>query len=210
MKLGLEVCNLCYKSIPFISEDYNTQRIMPYTKGSIDQIICLCEYSGIIKSTLIKFKFFDKPGYYRVFSQLLLEKIQNMTSLRDVDIIMSVPLYRGKKRERGYNQSYLISNYLAKELKIKEGSRLLVRKKDTQSQSLLKKRNERYLNMKDAFEVSNASYLANKKVLLIDDIITTGFTLEECSKVLKKAGASMVIGAVIASSSDSFKKREVF
>lgn len=198
IKTKLEICSLCYNSIPFVSEQYCEQKLMTFTKNSIDQIICLCRYSGIIKSSLIRYKFFNKPGYHRTFARLLAERIQNMTDLNNIDIIASVPLYKKKKNERGYNQSLLISRQLAKELGIAEKSRLLERVKNTRSQSLLKNRSERYLNVKDAFIVNNSEQIINKTVLLVDDISTTGFTLEECAGALKKAGAIKVIGAVIA------------
>lgn len=199
----IEVCDLCYKKIPFINEKQSNDRIKVSPKGNIDYTICLCKYESIIKSSLIRFKFYEKPSYYRTFAKLLANKIKNMTNLDTIDIIISVPLHKKKKAQRGYNQSLLISRQLAKELCVIERSKLIKRIRNTDSQSLLKKKRERYLNVKDAFSVNNADSLVNKTVLLVDDISTTGFTLEECAKVLKRAGAKNIIGAVIASGNDA-------
>lgn len=195
---NMEICGLCYSSIPFVSEQYCEQKLMTFAKSNVDQLICLCRYTGIIKSSLLRYKFYNKPGYSRTFARLLAERIVNMTDLGRIDIITCVPLHKRKEQERGYNQSFLISRYLARELGIAENPRLLERTKNTGTQSLLKNRTDRYLNVKDAFAVNNLEQVINKTVLLVDDICTTGFTLEECAGALKKAGAKKVIGAVIA------------
>lgn len=197
-KTQLEICYSCYNNIPFVSEQYCEEKLMIFTKGNIDQIVCLCRYTGIAKSSLIRYKFFNKPGYYRIFARLLAERIQNMADSNVVDIIASIPLHKDKKNERGYNQSFLISKQLARELGIPEKSKALERVKSTKSQSLIRKWDERYFNVKEAFIVNAPEQFINKTVLLVDDICTTGFTLEECAGALKKAGAKRVIAAVIA------------
>lgn len=113
-------------------------------------------------------------------------------------MIISIPLHHKKELSRGYNQALLISKALSRELKIPECSGVLKRIKYTDAQSLLKK-GDRSINVKGAFRVINSDMIKDKSILLVDDILTTGSTANECSKVLKEAGARIVDAAVIAS-----------
>jgi ComF family protein len=190
----IDVCSLCYEKLPFICEG----KIKPEKGQYFDEVICVFEYSTIIKKAILKYKFFNKPHYYRTFALLLSDKINMMTIKPEIDIIISVPLHKSRQRSRGYNQSYLISRAVSKEIGVKEGSYLLLRVKETQSQSTLPK-NKRHSNIENAFKVLKHHEIKGKKILIIDDILTTGSTLNECSRVLKEAGALQVIAAVIAS-----------
>ncbi|HEX3027937.1 MAG TPA: ComF family protein [Clostridia bacterium] len=192
---GLEICGSCYDRIPFISI---THEKLLKTYGYLDDVICTCEYSGIIKESLIRYKFFDKSSYYRTFAQLLAQKVKKMTNYHEFDIITGVPLHKDREKKRGYNQSILISKILGRETGIREKPNLLKRIRSTNSQSLLSK-DERCLNVKGAFSVSDAAQLHDKSILLVDDVMTTGSTLEECARVLKDSGARSVTAAVIAS-----------
>lgn len=111
---------------------------------------------------------------------------------------MSVPLHRRRKIRRGYNQSLLISERVAGKLNKPDISRLLLRTKNTEAQSGLEG-DKRSSNVKNAFKVKDAGCLKNSTILLIDDILTTGSTINECCKVLKEAGAAKVHAAAAAS-----------
>lgn len=195
---SIDICDACYKKIPFFNESPKVFKNSYINKAIFDDVICLCEYTGIIKESIIRYKFFNKSNYYRTFAKLLSEKVKEMTIYAIFDIIISVPLFREKEYSRGYNQSYLISKELSKQIGIKEGSGLLKRVRNTEPQSLLAK-NERSRNIKDAFKVKNANKIKDKNILLVDDIFTTGSTIDECSRVLKASGAKRVVAAVIAS-----------
>lgn len=136
-------------------------------------------------------------SYYRVFARLLADKIKNTEELPNIDVILSVPLHKKKEQKRGYNQAYLITKELGRLLKTQEKSHVLKRIKNTESQSLLPKY-KRQSNVKGAFLVVYPSQIEGKNVLLVDDIITTGSTLNECSRILKEAGAKNVFVAVLA------------
>ncbi len=194
----IEICSGCHTKIPFIHGNIVETAGEKLYKSHCDGIICACEYSGIIKEGLIKYKFFDKASYYRAFAKLLSNRIKNMTRNTKFDIIISVPLHKERERIRGYNQALLISKFVSRELGVAENSRVLRRIRNTQSQSLLNKE-ERHVNIRDAFSVSGACEISGKTILLIDDVLTTGSTVNECSRVLKEAGAKAVIAAVVAS-----------
>ena len=192
----IEICDACFPLIPFFNDD-----IIKFGKkhddNFYDDVICLCEYTGIMKQAIKKYKFFDKPQYYRTFGRLLSEKMKKVTNYQNFDIIISIPLHKRKEALRGYNQSYLITKVLSRELGVPEKSYLLVRVRNTSTQSLLAKAARRS-NVKDAFRVKNSSSIMGKTVLLVDDVFTTGNTLNECSRILKQAGAKEVVAAVIA------------
>jgi len=109
----------------------------------------------------------------------------------DYDLIVPVPLHHRKKRERGFNQSELLGRRLSRLTGIAFSRRKLIRCRYTRTQTRLNPK-ERKMNVRGAFRVSDGKYFGRKKLLLIDDVYTTGATVNECSLTLKKAGASRV------------------
>ncbi len=194
----IDICSSCFTKIPFWERAYVAGKAENNNKRYFDTVVCVCEYTGIIKRAVIKFKFFNRASYYRALSKLLAEKLKKMTNNHKFDIIVSVPLHKSRERHRGYNQAFLISRALSREIDIPECSGALKRIKNTATQSLLKK-NDRLLNTRNAFVVNSSKKLYKKSILLVDDIFTTGSTINECSRVLKEAGAAYVCAAVIAS-----------
>jgi competence protein ComFC len=111
--------------------------------------------------------------------------------------LIPVPLDKKKLKARGYNQSEELAKELSKIMKIPVISGNLIKIKPTKPQMELSKE-EREINLKDAFQIKNPADLAEKKMFLVDDVYTTGSTMEECAKVLRKAGAKQVWGITIA------------
>ena len=194
----VEICEPCLAKVPFIRGDTAMAGARILKNSYFDKVICLCRYWGIIKQSLIRYKFFNKSGYYRTFAKLLSDEVKRMTNLEKFDIIISVPLHQSKQHIRGYNQSLLLTRELSRQIGIVESSGIMSRTKRTNAQSLLP-RDGRYLNVKDAFRLNDAIKIRNKVILLVDDILTTGYTVNECSRLLKEAGAKEVVVAVIAS-----------
>jgi ComF family protein len=112
-------------------------------------------------------------------------------------ILIPVPLAKKKLKKRGYNQSEEIAKELSKNIGLPLFTDCLQKEKETPAQMELKKE-ERLKNIKGAFSVSNLEKIKNKKILLIDDIYTTGATMEECARILKHAGAREVWGVAVA------------
>lgn len=113
-----------------------------------------------------------------------------------VDFIIPIPLHKVRKRERGYNQSEEIAKILSSHFSIEMETTILKRTSYTQTQTYLTAE-ERQKNLMDAFKVISPKII-HKSVLLVDDVITTGSTLNTCAKILKSAGATQVIGCSIA------------
>ena len=146
-------------------------------------------YDDFIRKNIIQYKFGDQAYRYKSFVKFMLKDKKICGFFKKYDIIIPVPISKERKIERGYNQSELIVKELVKALKnIDIGTNILYKIRNTPAQSSLNQEQRRY-NLKDAYEVRNFEKIKNKKILLFDDIYTTGSTVEECSKVLKRAGA---------------------
>jgi len=123
-----------------------------------------------------------------------------MTTERDrfeADVVVPVPLHRQRERERGYNQAALISKPLAKRLRLPHKALLLMRTKARPDKRILTLE-ERWESVRDAFATRPGSQVDNLRVLLIDDVLTTGATLDACARALREAGAKSVIGLTVA------------
>ena len=113
------------------------------------------------------------------------------------DVVVPVPLHRDRLRERGYNQAELLSQPLAKKLGLPHKGILLVRTKPRPDKHVLTLR-ERWESVRGAFATRPGSQVDNLRVLLVDDVMTTGATLDACAKVLRDAGAKAVVGLTVA------------
>jgi ComF family protein len=147
-------------------------------------------HEGILRDCVHRLKYQNDIGLGEVLAELiansvLLEGIQ-------IDLIAPVPLSKKRLEERGYNQAAIIAYPLALILKKEYLSKGLQRIRETRSQVELN-RLERTSNVTDAFECNNTS-ISGKTVLLVDDVITTGSTMEACSQALIRAGARQVVG----------------
>jgi len=114
-------------------------------------------------------------------------------------LLVAVPLHRTRRKSRGFNQAELIARAAVKKLphELELASNILIRQRDTVSQVGLS-REERIENMRGAFRVSDAARVKGRQVIVVDDVMTTGTTLSECARVLKRAGAEEVWAATVA------------
>lgn len=169
------ICNKCQKA-----------------KIYYDEFIYFKEYKDILKNKMLEYKFYDKKYLKNFFAEELSKILVNI----EVDYVTGVPITKQRMMERGYNQTNLIANRVGKILDIEYVPDLIVKTKNTEHQSKLTKE-ERKNNVKDSFRIADKYNILDKKILLIDDIFTTGATVNECSKILKKSNAKKVIVATI-------------
>ncbi len=113
-------------------------------------------------------------------------------------IVLPIPLHPVRKKEREYNQSLWIARGIFCDFPDIVEENLLVRARYTSTQTKLT-RIKRQKNVRDAFEIADRKAVAGKTIVLVDDVITTGATLNECARILKKAGAERVVGVAAAS-----------
>ncbi len=195
--MPIYICEKCVGEIYYYENSVLSLNLPLGIQNNCDGLLCVGRYSGSLKETLRRFKFSNKSSYYRALGKLLALKIQNTKQIDSFDVIVPVPLHKSRQKHRGYNQAELMAEQIAKTLKIPCEKNLLIKSVATNSQSMLK-RTERLLNLEDAFMAVSDGLIAHKNILLIDDIVTTGSTVNQCCKALKRAGAEKVIAGVIA------------
>lgn len=154
----------------------------------------LFKYEGEIRDKLLKYKFRDYSYLYKFFSEII---INNCNLKNNYDIILPVPIHKKRKQTRGYNQSELIAKEVAKNVNVEYSKKVLIKAIDTVPQSTLNQ-HQREKSVLGIYKVINSQIIKDKNILLIDDIYTTGSTLNECSKVLKQNGAKSVDVLTIA------------
>lgn len=154
----------------------------------------LFKYEEGIRDKLLKYKFRDYSYLYKFFSEII---INNCNLKNNYDIILPVPIHKKRKAKRGYNQSELIAKEIAKNINVEYSNKVLIKTIDTVPQSTLNQ-SKRMSNVLGIYKVINEQKIDKKSILLIDDIFTTGSTVNECSKVLKQNGAKLVDVLTIA------------
>lgn len=218
-KEGKWMCKACLNKLPFNSfqlcpvckKTDRYGRVCPgcAAETSLDGVMSPMSYENILIAKAIKtFKYKFIIGIKHHLADIAISYIENMilNSKNDMPgmlaklndhIVIPVPLHRKRKRWRGFNQSEEIAELFAAYFNIKLDSSSLIRTKNRPPQADLKGA-ERRKNLKDCFEVKNPGSIKDKAIILIDDVFTTGSTLNECAKALKAAGAGEVWGLIIA------------
>jgi ComF family protein len=156
-----------------------------------DEHLYIFAYAGVIRKAILKYKFNDKSYIYKTFVKILLKNEKFVEKIKTYDIILPIPVSKKRERTRGYNQSELIATEMARLVNIKVANNCLYKEKEIISQSNLNKE-ERAENIKGAFSVYNSKKLVNKNVLIVDDVYTTGSTVNECSRLIKETGCNKI------------------
>lgn len=155
----------------------------------IDDIYCAVYYTQYIAGAMHNFKYNDARYLCRALASLI-----TLPDKWDIDCIVPIPLHKSRRRKRGYNQSTLIAEELCKRYDLCIDESLVERTVNTQSQRTLGQA-QRAENIIGAFSVTGDA--VGKRILIIDDVFTTGATMNECAKALKNAGASKVYAATV-------------
>ena len=151
-----------------------------------EEHLYIFSYEGIIRKMILNYKFQEKSYLYSTFVNFLLKNEKFFEFIKKYDTIVPVPISQKRQRQRGYNQSELIARKLAKEANLSLAHRNLKKIKNIIEQSKLNKI-QRQRNIQGAYELRKKEQLAEKNILLFDDIYTTGSTVKECCKILKQA-----------------------
>ncbi|HCC54068.1 MAG TPA: amidophosphoribosyltransferase [Desulfobulbaceae bacterium] len=152
-------------------------------------------YEELLKKVVHRFKYQGKTDCLPSFARFA-RNLPQLTETKKIDLIVPVPLHQSRLRERGFNQALLLARaFFPKDQRIIPN--LLIRSRPTAPQTGFSGAARR-TNLKNAFAVINPHRLTGKKILLVDDVFTTGTTVNECAKVLKKAGAIEVIVLTLA------------
>ena len=158
----------------------------------------LFPYLSPLREAICSFKYQGKHTMARPLARLMIGALPRGI---DVDTIIPVPLHRSRLREREFNQSLLLADQLSRHLVCPVSATNLVRIAATDPQTTLT-RQARLRNLRQAFAVRRPQDIAEKRILLVDDVFTTGTTLNECAKTLRKAGSGPVIALTLARTVD--------
>ena len=182
-------CGTCGRSLKGLADSVNCcgecRGREPYYERSWSAFL----YEGAAREALHLLKYSKKIYLGRLFRGLIIPYVnKNPDILSGIDGVIAVPLHNVKFRERGFNQALILADSLSAEFGVKNLSACLKRLVLTRPQSELD-RGQRADNVRGTFEVSRPALIKGKGLLIVDDLFTTGATLNECARVLKKGGA---------------------
>lgn len=200
---SIPVCDECLKKLP-----YNNNKICSICGSPILSMADVCDRC---QSKERIYLFSRTPLIYRDEASLLIKKFKYdnhkylakffayfmaQTYLKNnyhCDLIIPVPLHIKRLKERGFNQAKLLCDELSKLVKVETRDDILLRVKQTKTQTKLSY-TERQQNLDNAFKAVNKKFIKDKNILVVDDVFTTGATIENCAKMLKNSGAGNIFG----------------
>lgn len=180
------------------------QRELPWlTDGEAEltgEFFSLCaaplRYQDKVRDSVRRYKFKGRRGYHKLYGRLVAQCVHDHLAGR-YDLITWVPLSPNRKKERGYDQAFLLASAVALELG-EVAVETLRKERNTDPQSGLTEDAQRRANVLGAYTPVDRSLVAGKRVLIIDDVVTTGSTLSECARTLRTMGAEDVVCAALA------------
>ena len=183
-------CDNCTESLPYADNQGRQD-------GDVfDFCVSPLYYTSVVRRSILRYKFRGASHYAGVYGKFLADCIRENPDI-EYDIISWVPLSNKRERTRGYDQAMLLALATALELET-VAVEVLKKPFDVKAQSDLGDKSERIANISGAFVVSDLELIAGKRILLIDDVVTTCSTLDECARVLLSAGATGVLCAALA------------
>lgn len=159
-----------------------------YSLGPYDE-----RYSRLVKAA----KYGPKPGLARLLGKMLADRLAESPHLRKIDAVCAVPMHHGKRSKRGFNQSDILAEEVAYQLDLEFYPDELIQPRPSRDQIGLSVP-ERFANVRDVYAAADDFALSGKSILLIDDVTTTGATLNAAARTLKDAGAAIVAAATVA------------
>ena len=177
---------------------------LPWTRANggqpvdyIDRCVSPLWYRGVVKESFHRYKFGGRTGYARAYGAIMARCAASEFGPKGWDLITWVPLSRERYQQRGYDQAMLLA--MATALALDDVAvETLKKSQDVPAQSTLSDPAQRRANVLGAYEVPDPELVQGKRILLVDDVVTTGSTLSECACTLLNAGAASVIAVTLA------------
>ena len=185
---GDVICSRCRKDLPWAAD-------RPRKATFVKSVTAPLYYEGNVRYSILNFKFRATPARGRAYGRLVGEAVKRQGI--DFDVLTWVPLSRQRLRHRGYDQAELIARG-AGEVLGREPVPLLQKKRDVPPQSRIRTPEARRANISGCYEVADPRSAEGRRILLVDDIITTGSTVSECARMLMLSGAKQVSAAAVA------------
>ena len=194
-----DLCHRCREAAPeFIRAKRNFHLIAHWT--------AVWYYKDGVRNSIRRFKFYNARGYADFFAKAIAIKLREESFPADFDVLTWVPVSPLRRFSRGYDQSELLARALGKELGVTPVPGLK-KFRHTRPQSGIRNSAERRANVFNAYQGINQSAFSGKKVLLVDDVVTTGATASECAKTLLVSGATHIFLAAIAATPNHKSRR---
>jgi len=195
------ICTDCLYNLPFTNFHLQPGNIVAqqfWGKIKVEEAYSLYYFSkgGKVQNLMHHFKYKNMPGIGNMLGNIAGKQLSANEQFASVDYIIPVPLHKNRLKQRGYNQSTCFANGLAQKLQATVEDNNLVRVKATETQTH-RSRFARFENMQEVFVVKDPEKLRDKHILLVDDIVTTGSTLEACGiQLLKITGLKLSIATI--------------
>lgn len=187
--IGEPKCQKCGKQMD--KEDEIYCKDCRAKERAFDRGVAVFEHKGKLKESIYKFKYGNKRKNALYYGRVAVEVYGRQFDEWKIDAVVPVPIHKKREIKRGYNQAQVFAEEVSKRTGINLEKNIIIRKKNTTPQKELSSE-MRYLNLKNAFAVDCDRMKGIENVLLVDDIFTTGNTVDACSRILKKAGVKHV------------------
>ena len=191
-----DICEECEKTLPFTKGDSIYQKF-PF----VDKCISPLYYKDYVRRAVLRFKFAGCSCYSRRLGGIMSECAENNLDCGSIDMVSCIPLSRKRMHDRGYNQAELLAKEISKKVGV-EYLPTLKKIRHNTAQSTIKDSKQRAANVIGAYRVVDAEKVKGKYILLVDDVVTTGSTVSECARILKKSGAKAVYCVTLARRED--------
>ncbi len=191
-----DICRECEEKLPYTVGDSAMQKF-PF----IDKCVSPLYYKDKVRASVHRYKFGGCSAYSRRYAALMSDCVENNLDCRSIDVISWIPLSKKRLRQRGYDQARL----LAEEIAAKTGlpcRQLLQKVKNNSAQSLTRDAKQRRKNVAGVYALDDGADVSGLRILLVDDVVTTGATMSEAARILRKAGAKSVFGVTLARHED--------
>lgn len=199
---NLQICITCRHDLPvtnFHFDDSEYVKKVFYGRIEIENATALLRFhkKGIVQQLMHNLKYHGHENIGELLGDWLGEELASIESYNEIDLVIPVPLYKTKLKKRGYNQVAKFGQCIAKALNADYEDNVLVKTSATKTQ-VFKNRESRWLQKDGIFTVQNEERLRGKHILLVDDIITTGATIEACANILTKTHNNKLSVATMA------------
>lgn len=195
------LCDECWKNIDFIIHPFCDLCGLPNINGTCSdcnakpprygKLRTIAFYEGALQQAIHLFKFEGRINLAKFLIKLIVYNIPSDFNISDYDYIIPIPIHKKRLNERGFNQSYVLSKGISEIAEVEVNTNVLIRRRNTSPQSSLD-REKRLQNMIGAFGLSNEEQIRGNRILVLDDVFTTGSTISEAVNVLWNADPTEV------------------
>ena len=196
------ICTQCLVNLPLTNAHLKSNEFLERRfrgKVSVSHTLAYVRFSkkGIVQRLLHQLKYKNKPELGVFLGELYGRNLKAVGFDKNIDLIIGVPLHIQKEKQRGYNQANCIAEGLSKALEVPYDATTARKVVNTDTQTK-KSRFERFMNVKDAFEITDKEKVKNKRIAIVDDVLTTGSTIESFANTLSECGCTEISVITIA------------